>query len=46
MDGNIDSYSLFVNLKDHESINNKKKAINKLRERQSRPILISTDFEG
>lgn len=46
MDGNIDSYSLFVNLKDHESINDKKKAINKLRERQSRPILISTDFEG
>ena len=44
--GNMDSYSVFVNLKDHETIQNKKEAINKLREKQSRPILISSDFEG
>jgi hypothetical protein len=41
----MDSYSIFVNLKDHKTIQDKKEAINKLREKQSRPILISTDFE-
>lgn len=46
VDWNIDSYSIFVNLKDHESIWDKKSAINELRERSSRPILISSDFEG
>ena len=45
LDGNVDSYSIFVNLKDHETIQDKKEAIKKLRNKQSRPILISTDFE-
>ena len=45
LEGNTDSYSIFVNLKDHKTIQDKKKAINELREKQSRPILISTDFE-
>lgn len=46
IDWNTDSYSIFVNLKDHESIWDKKSAINALRESSSRPILISSDFEG
>lgn len=46
IDWSTDSYSVFVNLKDHKTIQDKKDAIAKLRDSYSRPVLISSDFEG
>lgn len=39
------SNSVFVNLKDHNSIKDKRNAIAKVRKKANRPILISADFE-